>query len=160
MRQRAAWLYEQLDQVRKLRQAGQGRHAGREPPSPCHHSAAEHSTTRGPSDQLRLWPRPTRHTGSGPSGSSGAIAAWPSVTHTSAEYEFRAGRVERRSKPVATRGLNRNCNRRLKSVFVSAAVAGGRSDPWNEYLESLSNRKGCGRRWLGSLWHGRLRPLR
>ena len=62
------------------------------------------------------------------------------VTHTSAEYEFRAGRVERRSKPVATRGLNRNCNRRLKSVFISAAVAAGRSDPWSEYLKSLQQK--------------------
>ena len=62
------------------------------------------------------------------------------VTHSSAEYDFQGGRVRRRSKPVATRGLNRNCNRRLKSVFVSAAVAGGQSDPWSEYLERLTDK--------------------
>jgi len=63
------------------------------------------------------------------------------VTHTSAEYELRAGRVVRRNKPVATRGLNPNCNRRLKSVFISAATAGGVSHPWQPYLDNLE-RKG------------------
>ncbi len=36
--------------------------------------------------------------------------------------------------------MNRNCNRRLKSVFVSAAVAGSVSDPWQKYLESLKQK--------------------
>ena len=139
MRQRAAWLYEQLDQVRKLRkQAKAGMLA-----ESRHHRAIT---------LLRSIPQP------GPIRSAQIVATadtphrfrtkrqfWSYsglavVTHTSAEYEFRAGRVERRSKPVATRGLNRNCNRRLKSVFVSAAVAGGRSDPWSEYLESLQQK--------------------
>ena len=66
------------------------------------------------------------------------------VTHTSAEYELRAGRVVRRNKPVATRGLNPNCNRRLKSVFISAATAGGVSHPWQPYLDNLA-RKGHAR---------------
>ncbi len=48
--------------------------------------------------------------------------------------------MRRRSKPVATRGLNRNCNSRLKSVFVSAAAAGVQSDPWRDYLESLKDK--------------------
>src|SRR5215831_14861765 len=36
------------------------------------------------------------------------------VTYMSSEYEIKAGRVVRSRKPLATRGLNRNCNRRLK----------------------------------------------
>ena len=36
------------------------------------------------------------------------------------------GRVVSRNKPVATRGLNANCNRPLKSVFIYAATSGGR----------------------------------
>src|SRR5262249_5574249 len=47
------------------------------------------------------------------------------VIHAGAEYEMRDGRVVLRNKPVATRGLNANCNRRLKSVFISAATSGG-----------------------------------
>jgi hypothetical protein len=60
------------------------------------------------------------------------------VTHTSAEYEMRDGRVVRRNKPVATRGLNANCNRRLKSVFISAATSGGAS--WKPYLDHLQEK--------------------
>src|SRR5262249_62334219 len=46
------------------------------------------------------------------------------VTYMSSEYEIKGGRVVRSRKPLATRGLNRNCNRRFKEVFIKAA--GGR----------------------------------
>jgi hypothetical protein len=55
----------------------------------------------------------------------------------SSEYEIRDGRVVRSRKPLATRGLNRNCNRRLKTVFISAATAGSQSEPYRSYLEAL-----------------------
>jgi hypothetical protein len=58
------------------------------------------------------------------------------VTHMSAEYEIKEGRVVRQRKPIATRGLNRNCNRRLKEIFTSAA-AGCRSEPYRGYVEAL-----------------------
>ena len=53
---------------------------------------------------------------------------------------MREGRVVRRNKPVATRGLNINCNRRLKSVFISAATAGGVAHPWQAYLDNLKEK--------------------
>lgn len=59
------------------------------------------------------------------------------VTHMSSEYEMKAGRVVRRRKPVATRGLNHNCNHRLKKVFISAASAGNRYEPYRPYLAAL-----------------------
>ena len=59
------------------------------------------------------------------------------VTHMSSEYEMKAGRVVRRRKPVSTRGLNHNCNHRLKKVFISAATAGNRYEPYQPYLEAL-----------------------
>ena len=62
------------------------------------------------------------------------------VTHMSAEYEMQSGRVVRRRKPVATRGLNANGNRRLKSVFFSASASGRQSEPYRIYLESLEQR--------------------
>ena len=139
MRQRAAWLYEQLDQVRKLgKQAKAGMLA-----ESRHHRAItllRSIPQLGPIRSAQIVATadtPQRFRTKRQFWSYSGLAV---VTHTSAEYEFRAGRVERRSKPVATRGLNRNCNRRLKSVFVSAAVAGGRSDPWSEYLESLQQK--------------------
>ena len=58
----------------------------------------------------------------------------------SSEYEIKAGRVVRSRKPVATRGLNRNCNRRLKDLFIGAAVAGSRSEPYRSYVEGLQQK--------------------
>ena len=62
------------------------------------------------------------------------------VIHTSAEYEMEAGRVVRRRKPVATRGLNHNCNRRLKEIFTSAAAGGSQTEPYRSYLEELKQK--------------------
>jgi hypothetical protein len=59
------------------------------------------------------------------------------VTYMSSEYEIKDNRVVRGRKPLATRGLNRNCNRRLKQLFISAAVAGSRSEPDRSYVEGL-----------------------
>jgi transposase len=63
------------------------------------------------------------------------------VTHMSAEYEMKAGRVVRSRKPIATRGLNRNCNHRMKEIFIGAATAGSRTEPYRSYLQALE-RKG------------------
>jgi hypothetical protein len=62
------------------------------------------------------------------------------VTYMSSEYEIKAGRVVRSRKPLATRGLNRNCNRRLKELFISAAVAGSRSEPYRSYVAGLQQK--------------------
>ena len=59
------------------------------------------------------------------------------VTHMSSEYEIKDGRVVRSRKPMTTRGLNRNCNRRLKEVFMSAATGGSQSEPYRSYVDSL-----------------------
>jgi transposase len=62
------------------------------------------------------------------------------VTHMSAEYQIKEGRVVRSRKPMATRGLNRNCNHRLKEVFIGAATGGGHIEPYRSYLEALQRR--------------------
>jgi len=59
------------------------------------------------------------------------------VTHMSAEYEMREGRIVRSRKPIATRGLNPNCNRRLKDAFIGAATGGSRTEPYERYLKNL-----------------------
>lgn len=62
------------------------------------------------------------------------------VTHMSAEYEMKDGRVVRSRKPIATRGLNRNCNHRMKEVFIGAATAGSRTEPYRSYLQALEKK--------------------
>ena len=62
------------------------------------------------------------------------------VTHMSSEYDIQAGRIVRKRKPIATRGLNRNGNRRLKEVFISAAVGGLQTEPYRTYLQALEKR--------------------
>jgi transposase len=45
------------------------------------------------------------------------------ITRTSAEADFRDGRLRRRARSPQTRGLNRNHNPLLKSIFKGAATA-------------------------------------
>jgi transposase len=52
------------------------------------------------------------------------------VTRTSAEYVLVNGLVRRSSRPVATRGLNRNHNHLLKKVFKNAASSACASGPF------------------------------
>ena len=52
------------------------------------------------------------------------------VTRTSAEYVLVHGVVRRSSRPVATRGLNRNHNHLLKKIFKSAATSASVSGPF------------------------------
>ena len=59
------------------------------------------------------------------------------VTRSSAEHEVVNGRVKRQAKPVQTRGLNPNYNRRLKSVFKSAATHACRGGAYQPYYEGL-----------------------
>jgi transposase len=136
LRQRAAWLYEQLDQLKPLRKKAKQA------------MLAESRAHRAVS-LLRTIPQ------LGPIRAAFIVATvdtphrfrtkrqfWSYVglavvTHMSAEYEMKAGKVVRRRKPVATRGLNRDCNRRLKEVFISAATGGSRDGCYKPYLERL-----------------------
>jgi transposase len=137
MQQRAAWLYEQLDQVRELRKRAKAavlsegrRHKAvqllRTIPQVGPIRAAQIVASAGTPHRFRTKRQFWSYSG---------LAVG---THTSAEYEMRDGRVVRRNKPVATRGLNANCNRRLHSVFISAATSGGAS--WQPYLNNLQEK--------------------
>lgn len=139
MRQRTGWLYEQLDHVRELRK--QIRSA---------------VLTEGRKHKAIGWLRTIPQIGPLRAAQIVAIMGTPHrfrtkcqlwsysglgvVTHGSAEYEFEASRYIRRQKPVVTRGLNENCNRRLKYIFISAATAGGVNHPYERYLTSLEGR--------------------
>jgi transposase len=59
-------------------------------------------------------------------------------THGSGEYRYVDGRLRRYPKAVALRGLNKNHNHDLKSIFKSASVrASSATGPLHEFYESL-----------------------
>jgi transposase len=62
------------------------------------------------------------------------------VTHMSSEYVIKDGRVVRSRKPMCTRGLNRNCNRRMKDVFIGAATGGCQTEPYRSYVQGLEGK--------------------
>jgi len=138
LRQRAAWLYQQLDQLKPLRkQAKQVMLAE----SRAHRAVSLLRTIPqlGPIRAafiVATVDTPHRFRTKRQFWSYVGLAV---VTHMSAEYEMKAGKVVRRRKPVATRGLNRCCNHRLKEVFVSAATGGTRDESYKLYLERLIN---------------------
>jgi len=137
IRQRVTWLYEQLDQLQPLRReakqamlAESRRHRAvsllrtipQMGPIRCAFIVATVDTPHRFRTKRQFW----------------SYVGLAVVTHMSSEYEMTAGRVVRRRKPVATRGLNHNCNRRLKEVFISAATGGSLHEPYKAFLESLT----------------------
>jgi transposase len=136
IRQRAMWLYEQLDQMQLLRRKAKqamlvesGRHRAVSllrtiPQLGPIRSALIVATVDTPHrfrTKRQFW----------------CYVGLAVVTHMSSEYEMNAGRVVRRRKPIATRGLNANCNRRLKEVFISAATGASRHESYQALLEKL-----------------------
>jgi transposase len=136
IRQRVAWLYEQLDQLKPLRREAKQamltesrRHRAvsllrtipQMGPIRCAFIVATVDTPHRFRTKRQFW----------------SYVGLAVVTHMSSEYEMTAGRVVRRRKPVATRGLNHNCNRRLKEVFISAAIGGSQHEPYKPFLERL-----------------------
>ena len=132
-RQRTTWLYEELDHLRGLRKraklamlAESRKHRAvallrtipQLGPIRCALIVATLDTPHRFRTKRQLW----------------SYCGLAVVTHTSAEYEFHAGRVVRRRQPIATRGLNRNCNHRLKDVFIGAATGATQAEPYRSYL--------------------------
>jgi transposase len=59
------------------------------------------------------------------------------VTHSSADYQVRDGKVHRSRKGVQIRGLNRHYNHRLKAVFKSAATGACDAGPYKQLYDRL-----------------------
>jgi transposase len=138
-RQRAALLYDQLEQLRPLRRRAKQamlaesrqhravkllRTIPQLGPIRCALIVATVDTPHRFRTKHQLW-------------SYSGLAV---VTHMSAEYEIQDGRVVKSRKPMATRGLNRNGNRNMKDVFMGAATAGSQTPPYRAYLEGLQRR--------------------
>jgi transposase len=138
-RQRVTWLYEEMDQLKALRRKAKQamliesrRHRAfgllRTIPQlgavRCALIVATIDTPHRFRTRQQLW----------------SYIGLAVVTHMSSEYEVHQGRVVRSRKPIATRGLNRNCNRRLKDVFIGAATGGSQTEPYRSYLNHLQQR--------------------
>jgi transposase len=138
-RQRVTWLYEELDQLKPLRRKAKQamlmesrkhrafrllRTIPQLGPVRCALIVATIDTPHRFRTRQQLW----------------CYIGLAVVTHTSSEYEVHEGRIVRSRKPIATRGLNRNCNRRLKEVFIGAATGGRQTEPYRSYLNSLQQR--------------------
>jgi len=135
IRQRATWLYEQLDQLRPLRRKAKQtmliesrvHRAGsllitipQLGPIRAAFIVATVDTPHRFRTKRQFW----------------SYAGLAVVTHMSAEYEMQAGRVVRRRKPLSTRGLNQNCNRRLKEVFITAATSASNRKAYGSFLNA------------------------
>jgi len=136
VRQRVSWLYEQLDQLRPLRRRAKQAMLAE---SRSHRAVAllRSIPQLGPIRSALIVATvdtPHRFRTRQQLWSYSGLAV---VTHMSSEYEIKQGRVVRSRKPIATRGLNRNCNRRLKEVFIGAATGGSQAEPYRSYLEKL-----------------------
>ena len=59
------------------------------------------------------------------------------ITRTSAEHLIINGKLKKKTKPAATRGLTRDYCHRLKNVFKMAAQKTARREPFRHYYESL-----------------------
>jgi transposase len=66
-----------------------------------------------------------------------AYAGLAVVTKSSADYRMVDGQARRAARQPSTRGLNRDCNRRLKQVFKAAALSGSRRGPLKPYYDAL-----------------------
>lgn len=136
LRQRAALLYEQLDHLRQLRRQAK-------------HAMLSESRKHRAVTLLRTIPQ----LGAVRSAEIVAIVDTPHrfrtkrqfwsysglavMTSTSGEYDMEGGRLVRTKKPVSTRGLNRNCNRRLKNIFIGAATAAAGTQVYRSYIDDL-----------------------
>ena len=59
-------------------------------------------------------------------------------THSSAEYCYVEGKLQRSKKQISIRGLNRNHNHDLKNLFKSAAtIAAAKPGPFQEFYDTL-----------------------
>ena len=59
------------------------------------------------------------------------------ITRSSADYRLVDNRMQKHRQAAQNRGLNRNYNHRLKSVFKAAALGAAHSEAYREYYERL-----------------------
>jgi transposase len=59
------------------------------------------------------------------------------VTHSTAQYDYIDGKLEKRKRRAMTRGLNRNHNHQLKEVFKNAALEAMKEEELASYYQEM-----------------------
>lgn len=67
-----------------------------------------------------------------------AYCGFAVITRSSADYQVRGGKLERRPKPAETRGLNPSYSRRLKLAFKGAALEALKTEAFKKVYERLT----------------------
>lgn len=135
LRQRAIWLYRQLDSLEELRREGQRKMLA---------EGRRHEATRwletvpgiGPIRAAQLVGRmgtPHRFRTKRQLWKYSGLAV---VRRSSSDYQEVNGKLCRRQKEI-TRGLNRHYNRRLKAIFKGAAIDASARGGFKDHYQSL-----------------------
>jgi len=137
LRQRAEFLYRQLDHLRELRRDAKRallhearRHHAFKPlckvPGLGPIRAAQVIAAIGSPHRFRtkrqLW----------------AYCGFAVITRSSADYQVRGDKLERRRQPAQTRGLNQSFSRRLKVAFKGAALEALKTEAFKKIYERLT----------------------
>lgn len=136
VRRRAEFLYQELDVLKRLRREAR-KEMLREARRQSAYARLKQIPVLGPirvAEILASIGSPHRFRTKRPLWAYSGLAV---TTRASAQYEILKGRVQKRPKMVATRGLNSNYNHRLKYVFKSVALDGIHREPFASFYEGL-----------------------
>jgi len=136
MRQRAVFLYQQLDTVRGLRREANKAMLKESRRHPAY-ATLKQIPVLGPIRIAQILAKVASPHRFRTKRQFWAYCGLAVVTRSSADYQFREGKVEKRKRAPMTRGLNPNFNHRLKYVFKSAAVDGMHQAPFEGYYARL-----------------------
>jgi transposase len=137
LRQRAEFLYRQLDHLRELR---------REARKALLQEARQHGAFKPLCEVPGLGPvrvaqiiaaigSPHRFRGK---RQLWAYCGFAVITRSSADYQVRGDKLERRHKPTQTRGLNQSFSRRLKVAFKGAALEALKTEAFKKMYERMT----------------------
>jgi transposase len=137
VRRRAEFYYQQLDELRSLRQQVRRELLA---------ESAKHQASKllrqipsiGPiraAQLIAILQTPNRFRSKRQLWAYGGLAI---ETHSSADHRYVDGQLRASKRPVSLRGLNRNHNHELKNIFkVAAIIAATKAGPFQEFYAAL-----------------------
>src|SRR4029434_7107902 len=136
VRQRAVFLYQQLDTVRGLRREAKKamlKESLRHPAYPI----LKEIPVLGPIRIAQILAKVASPHRFRSKRQFWAYCGLAVVTRSSADYHFREGQAEQRQRAPMTRGVHPHFNHRLKEVFKSAALEGIHRAPFDRCYAQL-----------------------
>lgn len=136
-RTRAELFFQQLDELKVIKRAAQKAMVAESKRHPAYRVLSQVAEL-GPVRVAQIIPTvetPWRFRSKRPFWHYAGLAV---VTRSTADHEIEGGRVRKRRKQIIqTRGLNEDYNRRLKSIFKSAATHACHCGAYQEYYQGL-----------------------